>query len=75
MKASDIEVAPNTPRQLPPKRKSSQLIPKRTFEGVDVRTVDPGKGPRKVINNTSKGTSIFSTILLSHMINIPPEAK
>jgi len=82
-KACDIEVTLDAPRQLPPRRKASQLIPERTFKRVKVRTVDPAKAQGELsatllkehaTTNSPTYTSIFSTILLSHIIKIPPEA-
>jgi len=55
-KACDIEVTPDAPRQLPSRRKASQLIPERNFKRVKVRTVDPSKSPRGVISNASERT-------------------
>jgi hypothetical protein len=51
----DIEVASDAPRQIPPTKKASQLLPKRPSMTIDIGAIDPYKSPNEIIYNISKG--------------------
>jgi hypothetical protein len=51
----DIEVAFDAPRQIPPTKKSSQLLPKRPSMTIDIGYIDPYKSPSEIICKISKG--------------------
>jgi hypothetical protein len=55
--SGNIEVTPNTPRQIPLAEQTSQLIPKEPSLPFGIRVIDTSKSPSEMILNIYKGDS------------------